>query len=155
MNICTIEVIKLRSGYEELLSDFFSKINNSEYIEAFSPHPFDRENACKICSYEGQDLYYALILESRTIIGYFMLRGWDEGYEIPSIGLGLLPEYQGYGLGRLIMNYLESTARLNNSKQTMLKVIKKNLVAINLYESQGYIFQEHNEKYLIGYKYFK
>ena len=83
-----------------------------------------------------------------------MLRGWDEGYDIPAIGLCLLNEFQGFGLGRMIMNYLESLALLNGASQVMLKVTKRNHVARKLYESQGFRFNDHNEQHLIGHKLF-
>lgn len=148
----SIEIVKLAHEHDELLAGFFSKIDTHRYVDDFSPHPFDRDNAVRVCSYKGDDLYFGLLRNRVEMIGYFMLRGWDEGYEIPAIGLCVLDAYQGIGLGRLIMNHLEAHAQLNGASKVMLKVTKQNKTAINLYESQGFDFTEHDDKYLIGYK---
>ncbi len=86
------------------------------------------------------------------MVGYGILRGWDEGYDVPSIGLCVLKKYQGMGLGRLLLNFLEVVSRLSGSSKTMLKVKKDNSAAKGLYESERYVFKEYNEEFLIGFK---
>ena len=147
-----IEISKLSFQHNIMLAEFFDKINCHRYTDDFLPHPFDELNANRVCNYSGKDFYYAVILNNTKIVGYFMLRGWDEGYAIPSIGLCVLDEFQGIGLGRLIMNQLEVLALLNGAAEVMLKVTKNNQIARNLYESQGFNFQEYNERFLVGYK---
>lgn len=147
-----IEIIRLRPVHMEYLIRFFEAINEPEYIKDFSPHPFDEENAGRVCNYQGRDLYYAVILGENNIIGYGMLRGWDEGYEIPSIGLCIQKGYKGRGLGRLLLNFLEAASGLEGARKVMLKVRKDNEIAKRLYESQNYVFNEYNHDYLIGYK---
>ena len=49
--------------------------------------------AKKIATYEGDDLYF-LQIKDNEIAGYAMLRGWDEGYTIPSLGIALHPDFQ-------------------------------------------------------------
>lgn len=148
----SVEIVRLNGNYNNSLKTFFSKIDNPKYMADFSPHPFDEEYADAICSYSGKDLYFALITEESEIIGYFMLRGWDEGYDIPAIGLCVLDEYQGFGFGKLIMNCLESHALLNGASKVMLKVNRTNLIATNLYIKQGFVFQDYDDIYLLGYK---
>lgn len=46
--------------------------------------------------------------------------------------------YWGKGLGKIIMNRLEEKALDKNLLKLYLKVIKENLVAINLYKNIGY-----------------
>jgi len=148
----SIEIIKLRNEHTEKLIRFFNEINSPDYIKDFSPHPFDEEHARRVCNYQGHDYYYSILLDRENIIGYFMLRGWDEGYDTPSIGLCVLKKYQGLGLGSLIMNFLEKVARLNGCSKVMLKVKKDNTVAKTLYVSHGYIFTEYNDEFLVGFK---
>lgn len=150
-----IEIEKLRPEHLAGLKVFFDAIDTPEYRENFSPHPFDAENAERVCYYNGQDLYYAILLDRKGVIGYGMLRGWDEGYEIPSIGLCILKQYQGGGFGKLLLNLLEAVSRLRRCPKVMLKVKKSNKEAISLYESQKYVFSEHNEDFLVGYKILK
>jgi ribosomal protein S18 acetylase RimI-like enzyme len=147
-----IEIVRLRGEHLGLLKRFFEAINTSEYRKDFSPHPFNEDYAKFVCNYKGSDFYFSILLNNEEIIGYGMLRGWDEGYEIPSIGLCVLKKYQGSGLGRLILNFLETASRLKGCSKVMLKVRKGNVVAKKLYESQKYAFKEYNEEFLIGYK---
>ncbi len=149
-----IEIVRLRPEHMEYLIRFFEAINEPEYIKDFSPHPFNEENAMRVCNYQGQDLFYSVLLGEKKIIGYGMLRGWDEGYEIASIGLCILKKYQGIGLGRLLLSFLETVSRVRGCLRVMLKVKKGNKKAKRLYETQGYIFKEHDEELLIGYKNF-
>lgn len=151
----SVEIIKLSQEHVGQLIRFFDEINSPEYTKDFSPHPFDSDYAGFICGYQGRDLYYALLLDGREIIGYFMLRGWDEGYEIPSIGLCILKKYRGFGLGKVIMDFLETVSNLNGCPGVMLKVNKDNHAARRLYETRGFVFKEYNEEFLIGYKEFK
>jgi GNAT superfamily N-acetyltransferase len=134
------------------LTNFFEEINSPEYTDFFLPHPFNAENAGYVCSHRGRDLYYAILLNGAEIIGYGMLRGWDEGYEIPAVGLCLLKKYQGIGLGGTFLNFLETVATLNGCKKLMLKVKKTNAIARTLYESRRYILQEYNKEFMIGFK---
>ena len=147
-----IDIVKLHPGHIKPLRSFFNAIDNPDYIRYFSPHPFNEENSVRVCSHAGQDLYYAVLLDGEKIIGYGMLRGWDEGYDIPAIGLCILEEYQNIGLGALLLLFLETLARARNCLKVMLKVNKDNEKARKLYETRGYIFKDHDEEFLIGYK---
>jgi len=151
----TVEIVKLKPEYEEFLVHFFKKINSPEYTVNFAPHPLNTEYAKLICNYKGYDLYYSILIDAKEIIGYGMLRGWDEGYEIPSIGLCILKKYQGISLGKVMLNFLETLSMLKGCSKVMVKVIKNNTKARELYQSQGYVLKDHNEDFLIGYKTFK
>ncbi len=148
----TIEIVKLKPECLERLINFFEEINSTKYTDDFSPHPFNAQYAKLICNYQGRDLYYSILLDGEKMIGYGMLRGWDEGYEIPSIGLCILKKHQGVRLGKLLVNFLETVSRLKGCSKVMLKVKKNNTIAKRLYESQKYVFIEHNEEFLIGFK---
>jgi len=39
-----------------------------------------------------------------------MLRGWDEGYETPSLGIAVHPDARGLGLARTFMGFLHAAA---------------------------------------------
>lgn len=147
-----IEIVRLRPAHFEPLERFFRAINDASYIENFSPHPFDSTNAARVCNYNGRDKYFAILLNGETVVGYGMLRGWDEGYEVPAIGLCVLKEYQGKGLGKLFMNFLETASRMEGASKVMLKVKKNNTAAKMLYLKHGFDFKEYDDAFLIGHK---
>lgn len=147
-----LEIVRLRQKHRGLLEVFFRQIDTPEYKKDFAPHPFNEEHARFVCHYEGKDAYYSVLLDEEEVVAYCMLRGWDEGYDIPSLGLCVLKKYQGIGLGRMIMNFLEVLSRLRGCSRVMLKVKKDNAAARNLYSDQGYVFKEYNEDFLVGFK---
>lgn len=147
-----IEIVRLREEHIEQLKKFFEAINSPSYIDDFSPHPFDSSNAERVCKYHGKDKYCAILLNGEVIIGYGLLRGWDEGYEVPALGLCVLKEYHGKGLGKLLINFLETVSRLEGALNVMLKVKKKNEIAKNLYLRQGFDLKEYNDDFFIGHK---
>jgi ribosomal protein S18 acetylase RimI-like enzyme len=91
--------------------------------------------------------YYAAVIRGDRMIGYGMLRGWDEGYEIPTLGIVVSSSSRGLGLGRLIMEYLHVIARARNVRSIMLKVYKKNEAAVRLYRGLGYVLSDHDQEW--------
>lgn len=144
-----IDIVKLNVSQTTLLSDFFKKINQQVVLKFFKPHEFSDGKAKEICAYAGKDRYYAAIFENQ-IVAYGMLRGWDEGFEIPSIGVCVDPDYQSNHLGIRMTEFLISEARALGSKCVMLKVNKENRVAITLYKKLGFNLEELNKEQFKG-----
>ena len=145
-----IEIRKLDKKFKKSLGLFFEELVTSKDQDYFHPHPFTFEEATRIVEYEGYDLYFAMIKGSE-IIGYGMLRGWDEGYSIPSLGIIIKQNMRGKGLGKLFMHYLHIVAHLRGAKSVRLKVYPDNLIAKNLYEGIGYTFETLEDGQLVGY----
>jgi ribosomal-protein-alanine N-acetyltransferase len=74
-----------------------------------------------------------------------MLRGWDEGYSIPSFGVAVGVPYRGAGIARSLLRYAIASARERGAVTLMLKVHLDNPNARHLYESEGFVFQEMPE----------
>lgn len=130
---------RLSSEMEEPLAEFFLALHESGADRSFHPHPFDALEARRRTAYTGNDEYHVATHE-RTIVAYGMLRGWDDGYEIPSLGIAVHPEWQGRGLGRRMMMHLHDVARARGAIRIRLKVYPGNRAAIQLYENLGYAF---------------
>lgn len=140
-----LQIVKANICSVSKLSEFFSSINS----EKFHPHVFDHANALKICNHIGKDLYY-VITNDEDIVAYGLVRGWDEGFEIPSLGIYVSEKYRSKGIARMFMPFLHLSAKLKGAKQMRLKVYKDNLKAIRLYVSLGYVFKEHDDAQFIG-----
>lgn len=74
-----------------------------------------------------------------------MLRGWDEGFDIPSLGIIVDPKARGYGLGKLLMIYMHYLAKSRHASAIRLKVYPQNLRAIAIYRELGYKFDDNLE----------
>jgi len=120
--------------HEAELAEIFSDIDDS----FFRPHPFTREEARRIANHAGKDMY-ALLLNGSEPIAYGMLRGWDEGYATPALGIAVRRPLRRRGYGRQMMEHLHSEARRRGAQQVRLRVHPQNLAARSLYESLGYV----------------
>lgn len=116
------------------LADFFAALADAPY---FHPHDFDAEAARRIAAYQGSDVYLVGLRDGR-VLTYGMLRGWDEGYDIPSLGIAVRPGQRGNGLGRAMMVALHEVARTRGTETVRLRVHPENVVAHKLYVSLGY-----------------
>jgi ribosomal-protein-alanine N-acetyltransferase len=145
-----LEFCKLLPSLKSELAEFFRAFASSEGSHWFHPHPFTPEEANERCIYEGKDLYY-VALGGGEVLAYAMLRGWDQGFAIPSLGIAVHPTVRGIGLGKAFMLFLHTAARLRGAKQIRLKVYPQNIVAVKLYEILGYRFGEKLDDQLVGY----
>jgi ribosomal protein S18 acetylase RimI-like enzyme len=84
-------------------------------------------------------VYFAAVLDGH-LAGYGMLRGWDEGYAIPSFGVAVGIRFRGTGIGRGLLRYAISRARRRGAASMILKVHPENANAKHLYESEGFTF---------------
>lgn len=116
----------------------FLLIQDKEYIKFFTPFSFDVETISSILSKKNKDGYFGIIWKDR-VIGLFLLRGWDDGYQIPSYGVVIDQMYNNRGLGQLTMEFSKAYCRLCACHQIMLKVHPQNKVAQHIYEKNGFV----------------
>jgi [ribosomal protein S18]-alanine N-acetyltransferase len=146
-----LEIKQVDSSVERLLLELFNLLIVHGDDIYFHPHKFDQESAHHIVTYRGKDLYYLMTVDDFAI-GYGLLRGWDEGYTIPSLGIAIHPAYRSQGLSRVFMSFLHAAARLRGANQVRLKVYPQNITALNLYRQLGYVFSSVIEDdQLVGY----
>lgn len=145
-----VEYYRVDENWFPQLAVFFEKIvENGDHV-FFHPHPFDRNEAKWIAGYKGKDLYFVQIYK-KNIVGYAMLRGWNEGYDVPSLGIIIHPSYRHFGLGSKFMQYLHDEAKRKGASRVRLKVYEKNIGAMAMYHSLGYIFDSKENGQLIGF----
>lgn len=137
-----VSVRPLRADDATALAAFFLGLRNDPSAAHFHPHPFTTEAAERIAQRRGirDDVYYGAFSDG-DLVGYGMLRGWDEGYAIPSFGVAVRSEHRGRGVGRRLLRYAISVARDRGSPSIMLKVHPSNAGAKHLYESEGFAFE--------------
>ncbi len=145
-----IECMLLSPRWTQPLAEFFQALREAGDDAEFHPHPFTAEEAARRCQYAGRDLYY-ILADGERVLAYGMLRGWDDGYEIPSLGIAVHPRERGKGLGRLLMRVLHMAARRHGAKTIRLKVHPHNARAVRLYETLGYTFRGEEAGQLVGF----
>jgi ribosomal protein S18 acetylase RimI-like enzyme len=131
------------------LAALFDQLDRVGDFANFHPHPLDAANAKRVAGYAGKDLYY-IAVRGADVIGYGLLRGWDERYEVPSLGIAIAPGARGSGLGRAFMHFLHAAAQARGAPRVRLKVYPHNVAALTLYRSLGYAFDDTDGDELIG-----
>jgi GNAT superfamily N-acetyltransferase len=127
-------VTAVEPRHEAELSDLFAAIDTT----FFRPHRMNAAGAAEIARYAGHDVYL-IGHEQGVAVAYGMLRGWDEGYDVPSLGVAVRTDHQGHGDGRAMMLALHQVALWHGSDQVRLRVAPANKRARGLYESLGYV----------------
>ncbi len=135
------------SDIRDFLIFIDSNLDDTKY---FHPHKFDYESVKSIIENKKEDIYL-LFYERNMIIGYGILRGWDEGYSIPSLGILIDKSVRGSGYSRRILNILHEISKSRFSDFIRLTVKTDNTIAINFYEKNGYEFKKYNKDSLEGF----
>ena len=146
--------LELRSLAPELkkgLVEFCRALEGANETMFFSPHSFGEAELDQRVHYRGRDLYYVMVQGAR-VLGYGMLRGWDEGFAIPSLGIAIHPQVRSLGLGTLMMHFLHSAAHLAGASRVRLRVHRNNGRALDLYRRLGYSFGQLEGSHYIGFK---
>jgi RimJ/RimL family protein N-acetyltransferase len=135
---CTDATIRILDTRDfEALSQFFSKNDIHEVTKHFHPFPLNEESALRITNTVHLDRYYGAFLESQ-LIGFCMLRGWDEGFQTPSFGILVDVDYRNHGLGGRLLDFALREAFRLRCPSVRLSVFTGNAVAIRLYQSKGF-----------------
>jgi ribosomal protein S18 acetylase RimI-like enzyme len=127
------------------LADLFASLDATH----FHPHDLGPEGAAAIAGYTGRDVY--LVLGDERLVAYGMLRGWDEGYSVPSLGIAVRQDCYGRGYGRAMMVALHEAARDRGATKIRLRVHPENGRARSLYERLGYVDvgEERGERVMV------
>ena len=123
---------------------YFEQIRADPASAGFRPHPFDGDAAQTVTAGSGQDMY-AVGLADGEFVAYGMLRGWDAGYEVPSLGIYVSSIARGTLVSRRFMDYLHGLAAARGATTVRLTVDDCNRRAIGLYRQLGYSFTPHTE----------
>lgn len=148
-----IECMLLRPGREPALARFFAALAAAGDDAFFHPHAGDVDALRALAAQPGDDLYFVFV-EGDDVRAYGLLRGWNEGYDVPSLGIAVHPQARATGLGRLVMDYLEAMARHRSAPAIRLRVHKGNAHAIGIYERRGYAMEPDagDARLLVGIK---
>jgi ribosomal protein S18 acetylase RimI-like enzyme len=143
-------VRKTEASDRKGLALLFSAFVQANYESMFHPHALDVETAYGIASYTGLD-YYCCAWDSEMAVGYGMLRGFDAGYTVPSLGIATHPDFRGIGVARIVIEHLHHTAWSRGAKTVRLRVYTNNAAARSLYHRLGYTFEDEvSQGQLVG-----
>lgn len=103
----------------------------------FRPHPLTQERAEQICCQPRQD-YYMVGLIGEAPAAYGILRGWDEGFQRPTAGMVVLPEFRGRGYGTAVVRELIQEAQRREAPSVLVHIDLDNLASRRIFEKLGF-----------------
>jgi ribosomal-protein-alanine N-acetyltransferase len=137
---------------KEALAALFARIAADGSAAHYRPHPMTAAKAEWLAAYAGPDVYLGAWV-GEALAGYGMLRGWEAGYAVPSLGIYILPEHRGTGLAKRLMTRLEHEGLARAAEMIRLRVRAENTRAKHLYDSCGFLFDGTVERgELLGIK---
>lgn len=108
-----------------------------DYTKYFTPFSFEEDSIKKLINNAIKDKYFGIFVDE-FLVGFYMLRGFDEGFEIPSYGVWISEKFSGMGLSKVTLEHAITFCKMHNIKKVMLKVHPENIVAKNIYEKFGF-----------------
>lgn len=125
-----LEIEPLSASNVDELADFLSSVDPTHFAHA-------SRSSAKLFLGQPRDIH-VLGRVGREVVAFGMLRGWEEGFEIPSLGIAVARAHEGRGYGRAMMTALEGLALARGARQIRLRVDPDNGRAQRLYETCGY-----------------
>lgn len=132
-----IDIKRIDESYAEELSKLLAA-GKKEYSQYFIPFEYDVSTITKLLSDAEENRYFGIFAGSE-LVGFYMLRGFDSGYQIPSYGVWISEQYSGKGLGKLTLYHAITFCKINSIQKIMLKVHPENINAKSLYERAGFM----------------
>jgi RimJ/RimL family protein N-acetyltransferase len=131
-----LTVRRLRTADAEALQRFNRELSEPSR-RWFLPHPYDDETVGRVLqrSEAGEDLTLGLF-DGLRLVGYFFL--WYVRRRVPLLGIGLVDDLQGQGLGRPMLELLIAQARAAGCEAIELTTMLDNDRAFALYRKVGF-----------------
>jgi ribosomal-protein-alanine N-acetyltransferase len=133
---------ELADADEEALARFFVRNDTPAVTATFTPFPMTAASAATLLSERREDRYYGAFAGTDEIVALSMLRGWDEGFVVPSFGIAVDARWHGRGVGTRMTAWTVEQARALGAPSVRLTVYDDNPTAQRIYARLGFTVQE-------------
>lgn len=97
-----------------------------EYVRFFYAFGFDEEEIARVLAAHTKDIYSGMFWRGE-LAAFFMLRGWDAGYEVPSFGVVVDVRHRGLAFMRIALDVAKLISRLAGAPRLMAKIHPDNV----------------------------
>lgn len=142
-----LTIRRVTSADAGLLAAFFEVLGaDADTVRFFRPHPLTAAYARELCGRvdQSRDRYYVGVYRGRFMT-YSLLRGWEEGYAVPSLGIATHPGVRGAGLGHFVMAHGIAESRAAGAPRLRFTVYKANARGLHIWTKYGFTFSDKNE----------
>ena len=144
-----VRFAQLSSHHQASLAALFEALDENGDGTHFFPHPLTATEADRLCNRVGLDEYIVLI-EDGVVIGYGMLRGWDDGFDVPSLGFATHPGHRRKGVADAIVRELIQRAKARGALKLRLTVDANRHHVIDFISRHGFTFSPLEHDRLLG-----
>jgi ribosomal protein S18 acetylase RimI-like enzyme len=137
IDITAIQFREVQPTDGEALTEFFLGNNVQKVTDMFTAFPLNEESARFIAGREHKDKYY-LLLFAQQIVGFSMLRGFEEGFVIPSFGIMIDHQHHNMGFGKQLLGFTVQAAKEMGCPKVRLSVYGSNSSGRKIYEGIGF-----------------
>ena len=99
----------------------FMRAQSSGYLRFFYAFNSDETAIAEILSAAKSDVYSGIFWQSK-MVGVFMLRGWDAGFEVPAFGVLIDEKFRGGAFMRLALDAAKFIERLAGARRLMANI---------------------------------
>ena len=97
-----------------------------DYARFFYAFSFETDDIAKILAARERDVYAGVYWQDE-LVAFFMLRGWDEGYEVPSFGVFVGEKHRGREFMKITLDVAKLICRLSGAPRLMAKIHPDNV----------------------------
>ncbi len=115
----------------------FMRLQSAEYLRFFYAFGSDESAIAEMLSASKMDIYSGVFWQG-NIIGIFMLRGWDAGYEMPTFGVLIDEKHRGNAFLHLTVDTAKLICKLSGLKRFMVKIHPDNVALKNVHRMGFY-----------------
>ena len=139
----TVTLCRFRNGDEFAVSDVICKTLEISNRKDYS-HEFIEENikshSPEVIATSAEEAQFYVDMDGETIIGCGGITGyWGSTEESYLISIFVLPDYQGKGVGRKIVEALEADEYFRRARRTE---VGSSITAVSFYRKMGYEFKD-------------
>lgn len=125
---CGITYVRVGVDPHKLAAFFLRNAGSAPYFNPFPLTFASAESICNKIAAGAQDAYYILLDKEGHSVGFFMNRGYDEGYAVPSFGLLVDVNHRDRGIGKLMLALGAHEARKRGDPSIRMTVFEENSV---------------------------
>lgn len=111
---------------------------STEYARFFRPFSFDADTIANVLANQREDVLMGLYWQEQ-MVGFFMLRGWNEGYDVPAFGILIDEKYRGCGLEMLSLETAKIICKLRGAPRLMIKMHPDNISSKGVARKTGFV----------------
>lgn len=97
------------------------RAQSPDYARFFYAFSFDAGDIARILEGRKRDVYSGMFWQER-LVAFFMLRGWDAGYDVPSFGVFVDEKHRGRAFMKISLDVAKLICRLAGAPRLMAKI---------------------------------